>query len=165
MKKNTTIILIVFMAISFLYGVFSASSEEDYAAMKGVATVKTVFDERESDAEGAAAHLKLIHQTFKDLGAMKKSVVFAVVFSGPSVRFLSTKRANLSPEDQRAFQDVAATVSAMAKDGIVLEVCLVAVRYFGVDPASVLAEVKKVPNGWVSLMGYQAQGYSLLPVY
>jgi intracellular sulfur oxidation DsrE/DsrF family protein len=53
----------------------------------------------------------------------------------------------------------------MAKDRIKLEICDFASKVFGVDPASILPEIKHVPNGWVSVIGYQARGYSLVPVY
>jgi intracellular sulfur oxidation DsrE/DsrF family protein len=53
----------------------------------------------------------------------------------------------------------------MSKNGIKLEICLIAAKVFNVDPASVLPEIKRVGNGWISMIGYQAQGYSLVPVY
>ena len=53
----------------------------------------------------------------------------------------------------------------MVKSGIRLEICLVAAQVFGVDPGSVLPEIKQVGNGWISLIGYQARGYSLVPAY
>jgi intracellular sulfur oxidation DsrE/DsrF family protein len=88
-----------------------------------------------------------------------------VVFIGPSVKLISKNREGLSPEDQRSLDEIADAVSAMSKDGITLEFCLVAAKFFNVDPASVLPEIKGVGNGWIPVIGYQAQGYSLVPVY
>ncbi len=70
-----------------------------------------------------------------------------------------------SPEEQNNLDEIATTISEMSKDGTKLEICLFAAKVFGVDPASVLAGIKHVPNGWVSLIGYEAKGYSLVPVY
>jgi intracellular sulfur oxidation DsrE/DsrF family protein len=81
------------------------------------------------------------------------------------VKLVSKNREGFSPEDLKSLDEIASTVTAMAKDGITLEICLVAVKYFDVDPASVLPEIKGVGNGWISVIGYQAQGYSLVPVY
>ena len=53
----------------------------------------------------------------------------------------------------------------MSKDGVKLEICLFAAEVFGVDPASVLPEIKRVGNGWISLIGYQSKGYALVPAY
>ena len=52
----------------------------------------------------------------------------------------------------------------MTKDGITLEACLVAAKGFGVEPSSILPEIKQVGNGWISLIGYEAKGYSMVPV-
>ena len=164
MKTKMMPLLIVFMAISLVCAVSTVSGEE-YTGMKGIKSVKAVFDERESNPKNAAFHLKGIHQTYKELAAMKKNPVFVVVFIGPSVKLISKNREGFSPEDLKSLEEIANTISAMAKDGINFEICLAAATFFKVDPASVLPEIKRVGNGWISMIGYQAQGYSLVPVY
>jgi uncharacterized protein len=164
MKRKMITLLNLFMAISMLYAV-SAVSGEEYEAMKGITSAKAIFDERESDPKSAALHLKGIHQTYKELAAMKKNPVFVIVFIGPSVKLISKNREVFSPEDQKSLDEIANIISAMSKDGIKLEICLVAAKFFNVDPVSVLPEIKKVGNGWISEIGYQAQEYSLVPVY
>ena len=164
MKKKMITLLNLFIAISLLCVVSTVSGEE-YKAMQGIKSAKAVFDEREGDPKSAALHLKVIHQTYKELAAMKKSPVFVLVFIGPAVKLISKNREGFSPENQKSLDEIADTISAMAKDGIELEICLVAAKVFNVDPASVLPEIKRVGNGWISEIGYQAQGYSLVPVY
>ena len=164
MKGEIVILLNLFVAISLICVVPTVSGEE-YIAMKGIKSVKAVFDERESIPKNAAFHLKGIHQTYKEMAAMKKNPVFVVVFIGPSVKLISKNREGFSPEDLKSLDEIANTISAMAKDGINFEMCLVAAKFFNVDPASVLPEIKGVGNGWIPIIGYQAQGYSLVPVY
>jgi len=53
----------------------------------------------------------------------------------------------------------------MREAGIGLEVCMAAVNILGVDAASLNPNFTKVPNGWIAEIGYQAQGYSLVPVF
>jgi uncharacterized protein len=67
-------------------------------------------------------------------------------------------------EDQKPLDELARTIKDMAKDGIKLEICLIAAKVFGVEPSSVLPEIKQVGYGWISLIGYEAKGYSLVPV-
>jgi uncharacterized protein len=164
MKTRIMPLLSLFVAISLVCAVSGVSAEE-YASMKGVESVKVVFDERESSPQTAVVHLNLLHQTFKDLEAMNKNPVFVVIFSGPSVKLISKNREGFPPGDQKSLDEVANTLSEMSKDGITLEMCLVAAKVFGVDPASALPEIKRVGNGWISMIGYQAQGYSLVPIY
>jgi len=164
MKRKGTTLLNLFMAI-LLIGSGSTASGEEYEGITSVTSAKIVFDERESNPKAAVLHLKLAHQTYKDLAAMKKEPAIVIVFMGPSVKLVSKNREGFSPEDQKSLDEIANTVSAMSKDGIKSEICLVAVKFFNVDPASVLPEIKRVGNGWISMAVYQTQGYSLVPVY
>ena len=53
----------------------------------------------------------------------------------------------------------------MSEDGIKLEICQLAAYAFGVDINAIVPGLLLVTNGWISLIQYQAQGYSLIPVY
>jgi intracellular sulfur oxidation DsrE/DsrF family protein len=46
-----------------------------------------------------------------------------------------------------------------------MEACSVATRLFGVDNGTLLDGIKPVGNTFVSLTGYQAQGYANIPIY
>jgi intracellular sulfur oxidation DsrE/DsrF family protein len=96
---------------------------------------------------------------------MKKEPVFVVVFMASAVKLISSNRTEFSAEEQEYLKGIDDTISKMSKAGIHLEVCLAAVKYFGVDPGSIRSEIKQVGNGWISEIGYQASGYSLVPVY
>jgi intracellular sulfur oxidation DsrE/DsrF family protein len=164
MKRTGITVLNLFIAFMLLGSVPTVSAEETEGIMN-IKSVKMVFDERESNPHAAALHLKLVHQTYKDLAAMKKEPAIVVVFMGPSVKLVSKNREGFSQEDYKYLDEIANTVTAMSKDGIKSEICLAAVKYFKVDPASVLPEIKRVGNGWISSTVHQAQGYSLVPVY
>ena len=166
-RESRAIILSVFLSICLSFVVVANASGEEYEALKGVKSVKAVFDVRINNPKSAALHLKLIHETFKDkdLTAVAGKPTFVVVFVGPSVRLISKQREGFSPEEHTLLNEIARTISDMSKDGIKFEMCLIAARVFNVDPGSVLAEIQHVGNGWISLIGYQAQGYSLVPAY
>jgi len=139
----------------------------EYDALKGVKSVNTIFDFRDGKPDSALVHLKLIHDTFKDqeLKAVSQKHDFVVVFMGPSVMLLSKDREKFSPDEKKQLEQFDSTISAMAKDGVRLEMCLVAANFFKVDPGSVAPEIKLVDNGWIASLGYQQQGYSLVPVF
>lgn len=143
----------------------SSASAEEYEGMKGVNQANVIFDMRDGIPKLAADHMKLIHATYKQLGDMKKKPVFVVVFMGSAVKLISSNRAGFSAEEQAYLKELAETISKMSKDGIDFEVCLAAVDYFGLDRATIQSEIKRVPNGWISEIGYQARRYSLVPVY
>ena len=84
---------------------------------------------------------------------------------GPAVKLISRNREGFAAEDQKDLDAIAEGVSVLSKDGMGLDVCLIAASVFKVDPASVLPEIKATKNGWFSLISYQSQGYSLVTVY
>ena len=163
---GSCVVWVAFVVLStiFLSGPVVA---QDYQALQGVSSVKAVFDIRSNDPMNVYGHLHLIHKTFKE-GTLREADAdpdFAVVFSDKSVLLLSQDREKYSEQERQILNKMDQTVSAMSQAGITLEVCLFALDYFDVDKNSVSEDINRVPNGWVSLIGYQAQDYSLVPVY
>jgi intracellular sulfur oxidation DsrE/DsrF family protein len=167
MERKNRILVSIVVASVFMLAAVGFASAATYESLAGMKSVKAIFDVRAANAKSAAVQIKLIHDTYKDQGirAVSKKPLFVVAFMGPSVKLLSKDKQGFSAEDQKLMDEIAQTVQAMAKDGIKLEVCDFASKVFGVDPASILPEIKHVPNGWISLIGYQARGYSIVPVY
>ena len=166
MKANPRKIIISLTLLAFvLLAATSIVSAKESEALKGVKSVKAIFDVRVANPKAADIQLKLIHQTYQQLVAENKQPVCVVSFMGPAVKLISKNREGFAGEDQKSLDEIAETISRMAKDGFRVEICLFAARLFGVDAASILPEIKKVENGWISLIGYQAQGYSLVAAY
>ncbi len=166
-RKARAIKLSLSLSICLLLVAVLNVSGEEYEALSGLESVKAVFDVRVGNPKSTALQLKLIQQTFKDRSsaAITKKPAFEVVFMGPAVKLVSEDREDFSSEEHKILDEIAGTISEMSKDGIKLEICLFAAKLFRVDPASVLPGIRHVANGWISLIGYQARGYSLVPVY
>jgi intracellular sulfur oxidation DsrE/DsrF family protein len=139
----------------------------DYRALKDVQSVKTVFDFRDGNPEYALVHIKLLHDTYKDkaVRAVTDQPDFVVVFMAGSVKLLSSNREEFSPEQKKMLEEMDNIIAAMSKDGIQMEICMFAANFFGVDPETVSPLISRVDNGWISSIGYQAKGYTLVPVY
>jgi len=160
------------VVFAILFGVYfvlagltmPAASAAGTDSLSGIRTAKAVFDFRIGTGT-AVAHLNLIHNTFKELKEAGKSPDAVVVFIGPSVNLISSSRKGLTDDERRVLDDVARKVTEMSKDGIRFEICMVAAKVFKVDPTTILPEISQVPNGWVSLIGFQNQGYALVPAY
>jgi intracellular sulfur oxidation DsrE/DsrF family protein len=82
--------------------------------------------------------LGAIHETYKgkDIASVTSKPEFNVVFLGPAVKLITTVREGVSAEDHKMLDAIRDRISATAKDGIQLEICLFAARMFGVDPAT-----------------------------
>ena len=144
----------------------SAPAQDD-EALKGVESIKAIFDLRDGNPQSVLVHVKLLHDTYKDSAVKGKSgkPEFAVVFMGESAKLLSKNREGPSPEDRKLLDEMDAVITAMRKDGIRLEICMFAAEFFGVVPKTLLPELNRVRNGWLSSMGYQSRGYSLVPAF
>jgi intracellular sulfur oxidation DsrE/DsrF family protein len=142
-------------------------SSQEGDALKGLKSVKVVSDFRTGNLKATALFLDVIHDTFKgkNIAAVTDKPEFVVVFLGPSVKLISNKREGVSPEDHKVLDAIAGRISEMAKDGIKFEICLFAARMFQVDPATDYSDIKHTENGVISLIGYQAKDFSLVPIY
>jgi hypothetical protein len=153
------------MTIFLVLSSLSFASAAEYEATKRDNSVKVFFDMRDGIPKIAAVHTKLINDTYDQLTAMGKKPVFVVVFIASAVKLISSNRSEFSAEELKYLKEIDDNISKMIKSGIHLEVCLAAVDYFKVDPASIRSEIHQVANGWISEIGYQEKGYSLVPVY
>ena len=163
--KSISHILGTVIAGIFIIAFFGNAYGGAYDALKGVDSIKAIVDFRVSSAKVAAIHLDLLHKTYNDknLRAIDAKPDFVIVFMGPAVKLASTNRAGVSEEDGKHLDTIAGIIAKMKKDGIRLEVCVAAAELLGVDPATILPEIHKIPNGWISSIGYQHNGYALIP--
>ena len=86
-----------------------------------------------------------------------------IVFHNHAVKFLTTNR-TADKEKNKTLDKVAEMIRQFSKDGVKMKICIYAVKVFGIDPETILPEIEKVPNGFISISGYQANGYSLIAI-
>lgn len=138
----------------------------EYAALTGVKGLDSVYDVSLGSPNVAAIVFPAIRDSFlnKEVRALPAPPRTVMVFHGKAVKYLSTDRTGLEKEEVVAYDRVAEMLRQFKKDGIKLEVCMYAVKVVGVDPATLLPEIDQVGNGFISVLGYQAQGYSVVTV-
>ncbi len=130
------------------------------AALEGVSEAKTVFLVKLDSAKRTAGFLKAIRGTHEGLVKQGVDSKVVVVFLGPVVQFLSTEPdAEIAKENGESLQSIAETAAELKSLGVRMEVCGAATKHFGVDNATVLEEMDVVGNGFISLIGWQSQGY------
>jgi intracellular sulfur oxidation DsrE/DsrF family protein len=166
MKKNLRLLIITFillMGYLLSCGIAYSGGNE---VLKGLKAVKAVIDFRTGDPKTAVTYLTLISDTFKDRSIQEVTTNpdFVVSFGGNSVKLLAKDTKGFSLEEQKMINDMKAKIAALAKEGVKFEYCIYAANHFGVEPAD-LPGIRVVDNGWVSVIGYQARGYSLIPAY
>ena len=138
----------------------------DSASLGDLKTGKGVFLVDIGDAKKLNFYLEVIQGTFKGMKAQNVEPDFILVYIGPSVKYLS----NVPPSDAdkeagAILMEIESNVEALADLNIRQEVCAVATRVFGIDNKTIFPDLTLVGDGFISLIGYQAQGYHLVPVF
>lgn len=158
--RSLTVIVLSLAALAF-FAIPATAGE--YAALIGVKGLDSVFSFSLGSAEATAVVLPAVldvhqNQEVRTLPAAPRTVV---VFHGKAVKLISTDRSEVEEKDMGAYARVADLIRQLKKAGVKMEVCMYAVKVFGIDPATLMPEIDRVGNGFISVLGYQAQGYSL----
>jgi intracellular sulfur oxidation DsrE/DsrF family protein len=135
-------------------------------ALKGVNEVKAVFDYGQGSPKMSNALFWAIKNVYEDssVRALPHQPRIVIVFRGPAVKLISSDRKSFNESDTEELNKFAETIRQMKKSGVKMEVCLYAAKSLGVDPATIMPEVDHVGNGFVSLAGYQAQGFAVVSI-
>lgn len=168
MRTRTVMIASTLFSLIILCSIVPApAAAGEYESLKGLDSVKILFDFRDGNLKSAPVHLKLIYLTYKDKAITKITgkPKFVVVFMDKSVKLLSTKQDGVTAEEAKVRDVMAGLIKEMSKAGIRLEICDFAVKFFGGDPANIVKGIHHVDNGWIASFGYQAHGYALIPAY
>jgi intracellular sulfur oxidation DsrE/DsrF family protein len=143
-----------------------AEDINDARALAGLKAAKGVFLVDIADPEKLAFYLDVIKGTHAGMVRQNVTPDLVVVFIGPSVPYLTTVPSDeIAMEYEDTLERIGGAVADLDRLGVRQEICAVATRVFNVDDKTVLPALNVVGDGFISLIGYQAQGYALVPVY
>lgn len=138
----------------------------DASALGKLKTGKGVFLVDIGDVKKLNFYLEIIQGTHKNMQRQGVGADFVLVYIGPSVKYLSNESAEKNPGvDESLLMEIESNIEALAELGIRQEVCSVATEVFGIKNDSLFDDLKIVGDGFISLIGYQSQGYHLVPVF
>ena len=163
MKMIKSIMAVMLLMVS--QGIFAADAPDDSDALEGVKTGKVIFDINIAEPKKMPLYLMVIRQTVDDLKRQGVEPDVILAFRGLSVRFISKDREQVELEDHVHLDKIVKQLADLRAQGVRMEACSVATRLFGIDNKTLLEGIKPVGNTFVSLTGYQAQGYANIPIY
>lgn len=162
--RNSIVLLSV--AILFTLGVVPVFASGYASAFNGITSYNAVYQFTSGDPGVANRVFWAVKNSYEDTAVrdlgLKPNIV--VVFHGPVVNLLSTNLAIFPDEVRNEVEQFQATIREMKEDGVTFEVCLYAVKMAGVDETTILPEIDSVDNGFVSVIGYQMQGYAVVRI-
>jgi intracellular sulfur oxidation DsrE/DsrF family protein len=169
-NKNRLIHRIAFVlgAMFFLSGAHAAPPDaglKDSEALRDLKVAKGVFMLDLKDPGRMAHVLKVVEETRESIARQNVKPELIVVVIGPSVAFLTRDRRGISYLDQRPVSEIQGLIGKLNKSGVRVEACGIALRGMDIAPGMLIPEATPVGDGYISAIGYQAQGYRLVPVY
>jgi intracellular sulfur oxidation DsrE/DsrF family protein len=166
-RKSSHRIAFLLFAAAFVVVMSTPAFSAGYDnALKGVKSYDAVYEVTMDNPKFANIVFWAVKNSYEvaEVKALANPAKIAVVFHGPAVKMLSSDK---TPFDAAAWAEVEKfqeTLRQMKKDGVSLEVCAYAVEVMGVDKARIMPEIDIVGNGFVSVIGYQMQGYAVVRV-
>ena len=143
----------------------AADTPDDTDALKGVTNGKVIFDINMAEPKKMTLYLKVIDQTVDDLVKQGVEPDVILAFRGKSVQLISKDRERMELTDFEHLDKIEQQLTNLQNKGVRMEACSVATKLFRVDNDTLLDGIKPVGNTFVSLTGYQAQGYANIPIY
>ena len=165
MKNIKAFIVICILTITTVSSSFGKEIN-DSMALNGIKEAKSVFLIDFTNAQTTAFYLNIIQGTYK--GFVKQGVKpkMVLVFIGKTVKFLSTKQDEaFEMENENELKSIQNSIKEFAKLGVRMEVCAVATDVFKVDNSTIPSQMDIIADGFISLIGWQTQGYKLVPIF
>lgn len=157
--------LFLLLALSLTTLSVQADAPTDARALEGVDQGRVVFDLNNTDPEMLALYLMVIRETHEDLTEQGVEPDMILAFRGRAVTMISEDRERFELTEFDHLDAIEDHIAALKEKGVHMESCSVAARLFGVDHGELLPGIEPVRNTFVSLTGYQAQGYAVIPIY
>lgn len=154
--------LVAFLGVLAFAPASRAANDAD--ALSGLKEVKVAFDIHEGDGKALLSRLNIIDETRQSLLKQGVTPHIVLAFRGPATKLVQTDADKMDPKDRPVAAQIQAKLADMSRAQGVdsVEQCSVAIRQQGTSPDRVAPGVKVVGNSWISLMAYQAKGYSYI---
>lgn len=133
-------------------------------ALKGLTEAKAYFDVTVGDPKQLLLRLQLIDKTYNQIAAAGVTPAFIIGIRGKASNFFTNGGAYVLDSDLPEKEQIAALVKKFKALKMGIEQCRIAAGFQDIDVADFLPQVELVANGYVSMIGYHAQGYGLVPM-
>lgn len=165
MKSIAKILFFITTIVLFNTSI-SAQEINDKAALNGIKEAKGVFLIDFTDVKTTAFYLKIIEGTHAGFIKQDVNPDLVLVFIGKTVKYLSIQQDEaFEMENEEDLNSIQNSIKNLAKLGVKLEVCAVATKVFNIDNKTIPKEMSIVADGFISLIGWQTQGYKLVPIF
>jgi uncharacterized protein len=125
---------------------------------------KVYFDVNVGEPDKLAKRLQLIDKTYNDLRDSGLVPRFVIGIRGKASNFFTKDNDYVLESDIPLKKTVLSRVAQFKSAGFHLEQCGLAANMQGIAIDDFLPQLEMVGNGYVSMIGYQHQGYAYVPM-
>jgi intracellular sulfur oxidation DsrE/DsrF family protein len=160
MKKSIYVCMCLFLASAMAF----AAQFDNEKALKGLSSVKIVCDVNVGDPDLLLTRMYFLDTTYSQLldAGVKPTIVLA--FRGKASLFITKNDKYIKAEHRKQRIEMKKWIEHFIELGFTIEQCYMAAKSHKIDTKDFLPQVKIVENGYISLIGYQSQGYAFLPM-
>lgn len=162
--KKTMCVAIIFLVALFARSGFSAETYNNSKALTGVKGAQVYFDVNVGEPEKLLTRLQLIESTYSQLVASGLSPRIVVGVRGKASNFFTRDGGYVLDADVPVKKKIATRIEQFKAQGFQLEQCAIAAGMQNIPVAEFLPQLEVVTNGYVSMIGYQSQGYAFVPM-
>ncbi len=166
MKNCKTNWLTLIVSTLFLLTAAASSAAQaiydNDSALKNVLQANVYFDVNLDDSQKLLLRMNLLQKTVQQLrdAGLDKSIVIG--FRGGASRFITKGDHYVLDEEIEDKQKIQTLISRFSDEGLTIEQCSIAADLLDIIHEDFLPGVRIVANGYISLIGYQTQGYAVV---
>jgi hypothetical protein len=161
-NRYIKIIVLITLYCATAAAVSAQTAYDNSDALKGIKNVRIYFDVNLKDDDLLVFRMELLDRTIQHLQEADVDASVVIGFRGAASRYI-TRDDHYVLEEQVANKiKIQDWVKQFAKQGFRIEQCAVAAEMLDIPTDDFLSEIEIVGNGYVSLIGYQAQGYAVV---
>jgi len=160
--QNVMMVLAILVTCSISFS--SQTSFDNNLSLNGVTKAYVYFDISLKEDELLVFRMDLLDKTIKMMEESGLEVTTVIGFRGGASRFITKDDHYVLEEEVENKKKIQDWIAHFSSQGITVEQCAIAAEINDIPPDDFLSEIKIVGNGYISLVGYQAQGYSIVPM-
>jgi intracellular sulfur oxidation DsrE/DsrF family protein len=162
LKRINLFIILSFLMVSTI----NAKTIDNSKSLHNVKNVNVAVMVDFTDISTTAFYLNVLEETYDTFKQLNIEPKMVVVFVGKTVTFLSSQQnKQFELENREHLNSIRNSIKKLSDKGIRTEVCAYATKVFNIGNDTLPKESYLVTNGFVSYIGYQAQGYQTLPIF
>lgn len=165
MRFLTSLVLAFFLTLGSLSAAAASQSAPDNSrSLDGLTKASVYFDVSLRDDALLVFRMEMVNWTIKSMEEAGLEVTAVIGFRGHASRFITDGEFYVLDEEIENKKKIQEWIRRLSSTGIVIEQCAIAADILDIATDDFLPEVTVVGNGYISLAGYQAKGYSVIPM-